>query len=54
MGDYPGFEFDHSVEGIADIKGCDEDKICVRSEFSPICTRWYSSVAEREPTGWST
>ena len=46
--DYRGLEFDHSVEGIADIKGCDEDKICVRSEFSPISTRWYSSVAERE------
>lgn len=48
VGDYPGFEFDHSVEGDVDITACDEDKICVRSEMSRICTRWYSNVAERE------
>jgi hypothetical protein len=48
VGDYSGFEFDHSVEGAVDITACDDDKICVRSEMSYICTRWYSSVAERE------
>jgi hypothetical protein len=48
VGDYSGFEFDHSVGGAVDITACDDDKICVRSEMSYICTRWYSSVAERE------
>ena len=47
-GDYSGFEFDHSVEGAVDFTACDEGKFCVRSEESDICTRWYSSVAERE------
>ncbi|WP_426225143.1 hypothetical protein [Pseudarthrobacter sp. DSP2-3-2b1] len=48
VGDYSGFEFDHSVEGAVDITACDEDKICIRSVSSYICTRWYSSVVERE------
>ncbi|MCU1568771.1 MAG: hypothetical protein JWQ56_3708 [Pseudarthrobacter sp.] len=48
VGEYSGFEFDHSVEGVVDITACDDDKICIRSEMSYICTRWYSSVAERE------
>ncbi|MDQ0673159.1 hypothetical protein QFZ36_000720 [Pseudarthrobacter siccitolerans] len=48
VGDYSGFEFDHSVEGDVDITACDEGKFCVRSDESDICTRWYSSVAERE------
>ncbi|WP_425455786.1 hypothetical protein [Arthrobacter crusticola] len=48
VGDYSGFEFDHSVEDAVDITACDDDKICPRSESSNYCTRWYSSVAERE------
>ena len=48
VGDYSGFEFDQSVEGVVDITACDERKFCVRSDESDICTRWYSSVAERE------
>ncbi len=48
VGDYSGFEFDHSVEGVKDITACDDDKICVRSETPYVCTRWYSSVAEHE------
>ncbi|WP_457962672.1 hypothetical protein M1E17_14225 [Arthrobacter sp. D1-29] len=48
VGDYSGFEFEHSVEGDVDITACDGGKFCVRSEMSHECTRWYSSAAERE------
>jgi len=48
VGDYSGFEFDHSVEGNVDIKACDRDKFCIHSEFSNECTRWYSTQNERE------
>ncbi len=48
VGNYSGFEFDHSVEGDVDITACDRDKFCIHSEFSNECTRWYSSAAERE------
>lgn len=48
VGDYSGFEFEHSVEGDVDITACDGGKFCVRSEMSYECTRWYSSAAERE------
>lgn len=48
VGDYSGFEFDHSVEGVLDIKACDRDKFCIHSEFSNECTRWYSTQNERE------
>ena len=48
LGDYSGFEFDHSVEGNVDIKACDRGKFCIHSEFSNECTRWYSTQNERE------
>ena len=48
VGDYSGVEFDHSVEGDVDIKGCDNGQFCVHSGYSNLCTRWYSSAAERE------
>lgn len=48
VGDYSGVEFDHSVEGDVDIKACDNGQFCVHSEYSNLCTRWYSSTAERE------
>lgn len=48
VGGYSGFEFDHSVEGEVDITACGDGRFCVRSEMSHVCTRWYSSVAERE------
>lgn len=48
MGDYSGFEFDHSVEGDVDIAACDRGKFCIHSEFSNECTRWYSTQNERE------
>ena len=48
VGNYSGFEFDHSVEGAVDITACDDDKICIHAESSYGCSRWYSSVAERE------
>ena len=48
VGDYSGVEFDLSVEGDVDIKACDNGQFCVHSDYSNLCTRWYSSVAERE------
>ena len=48
VGNYSGFEFDHSVEGDADITACDGGKLCIHSGSSYECSRWYSSVAERE------
>lgn len=48
LGDYSGFEFDHSVEGDVDITACDRGKFCIHSEFSNECSRWYSTQNERE------
>ncbi|MDF2048879.1 hypothetical protein [Arthrobacter sp. Cr_A7] len=48
VGDYSGFEFDHSVEGDLDITPCDRDKFCISSEFSNECTSWYSTKEERQ------
>ena len=48
VGNYSGFEFDHSVEAAVDITACDDDKICIHAVYSYGCSRWYSSVAERE------
>ncbi len=48
LGDYSGFEFDHSVEGNVDFAACDRGKFCIHSDLSNECTRWYSSAAERE------
>jgi hypothetical protein len=48
VGDYPGLEFAHSVEGHVNIADCDEGKICIHSELSYECNRWYSTQNERE------
>ncbi len=48
VGDYSGFEFDHSIEGDVDITACDRDKFCLHSGFSNECSRWYSTQDERE------
>lgn len=48
VGDYSGFEFDHSVEGDVDITACDSGRFCIHSEMLYHCTRWYSSQDERE------
>ncbi|WP_397428218.1 hypothetical protein [Pseudarthrobacter sp. BRE9] len=48
VGDYSGFEFDHSVEGDVDITACDRDRFCIHSESSYECSRWYSTHNERE------
>jgi hypothetical protein len=48
VGDYSGFEFDHSVEGDVDITACDSGKFCIHSEMLYHCTRWYSTQDERE------
>ena len=48
MGIYSGFEFDHSVEGDVDLTACNGGKLCIHAESAYECSRWYSSVAERE------
>ncbi|MGX1162141.1 hypothetical protein FBY31_3803 [Arthrobacter sp. SLBN-100] len=48
VGDYSGFEFDHSVEGDVDIAACDGGKFCVHSKDAYGCSRWYSTQNERE------
>jgi hypothetical protein len=48
VGDYSGFEFDHSVEGDVDIAACDQGKFCIHSEDAYTCSRWYSTQNERE------
>ena len=48
VGDYSGFEFDHSVEGDVDITACDGGKFCIHSESLYDCSRWYSTQNERE------
>ena len=48
VGDYSGFEFDHSVEGDVDITACDGDRLCIHAESAYQCSRWYSTQNERE------
>ena len=48
VGDYSGFEFNHSVEGAVDITACDGGKFCIHSESLYECSRWYSTQNERE------
>jgi hypothetical protein len=45
---FPGLEFDQLVEADVDITDCDGSKICLHSEVGDDCTRWHSSVNERE------
>ena len=45
VGDYSGFEFDHSVESDVDFTDCDSGKFCIHSESAYDCTRRYSSVS---------
>lgn len=53
MGDYSGFEFDHSVEGDVTFGACDGGKFCVHSDSADECGCWYSTKEEREtlPSG---
>jgi hypothetical protein len=48
VGNYAGFEFDHSVEGNVDINACNGGKLCIHSIASPGCSRWYSTQNEHE------
>lgn len=48
VGDYSGFEFDHSVEGDTDIRACDTGRLCIHSDRARECGRWYSYPSERE------
>jgi len=47
VGDYRALEFDLAVEGDVDIDDCSSAHVCIHSEASS-CTRWYTSVTERE------
>ena len=42
------FEFDHSVGADVNITDCDFGKICLHSDLGNNCTRWHSSVNDRE------
>jgi hypothetical protein len=48
VGNYSGFEFDHSVEGDVDINACGADRLCIYSENRFTCTHGYSTRGERE------
>jgi hypothetical protein len=48
VGNYSGFEFDHSVEGIVDIKACDAGRLCIHSESNSVCSHWYLTQNEHE------
>ncbi|WAJ34374.1 hypothetical protein OUO20_05415 [Arthrobacter sp. FX8] len=48
VGDYSGFEFDHSVESSVDINACDGGKLCIHSGSRNDCSRWYSTQSEHE------
>ena len=48
VSDFPGLEFDHSVESEVDISDCDEGKICLHSDSATNCARWHSAVNEHE------
>ncbi|MFS2090341.1 hypothetical protein [Paenarthrobacter nicotinovorans] len=48
VGDYPGFEFDHSVEDSVDINACDGGELCIHAIHTQACSRWYSTKNEHE------
>ncbi|WP_223252966.1 hypothetical protein [Arthrobacter sp. AFG7.2] len=48
VGDYSGFEFDHSVDGSVDINACDGGKLCIHSGSRYTCSRWYLTQNEHE------
>jgi len=48
VGGFPGLEFAHSVAAGVTITDCDFGKICLHSDVKNDCTRWHSSVDERE------
>jgi hypothetical protein len=48
VGDYSGFEFDHSVEGSVDFNACDGGKLCIHAIHTQGCSRLYSTQNEHE------
>lgn len=48
VGDYSGFEFDHSVEADVNVLTCDGGSFCIYAESGNGCSRWYSTEDERE------
>lgn len=48
LGGYDGVEFGLAVEGVARMIDCDQARICIHSELSGDCTRWYTNVDRRE------
>ncbi|GAA3272990.1 hypothetical protein AAU01_28210 [Paenarthrobacter aurescens] len=48
VGDYPGFEFHHSVEGDVDVNACDGGQLCIHARHTQGCSRLYSTQNEHE------
>ena len=48
VGNYSGFEFDHSIEDNVDITACNGDQLCIHSEDTQRCSRWYKTQNEHE------
>ena len=48
VGDYPGVEFDLTVDDGVDITDCGEEHICIHSEVGYECTRYYQAVTRSE------
>ena len=54
VGDYSGFEFDHSVESDVEFTDCDGGKLCIYSDSAQDCNgRWYTDCgrARNIPSG---
>ncbi|MFJ6452978.1 hypothetical protein [Paenarthrobacter sp. NPDC091669] len=48
VGNYSGFEFDHSIEDNVDITACNGDQLCIHSEDTQRCSRWYKTQNQHE------
>jgi hypothetical protein len=48
VGNYSGFEFDHSAEGNVDITACNGGQLCIHALHTQGCSRWYLTQNEHE------
>jgi hypothetical protein len=48
VGNYSGFEFDHTVEGNVDITACDGSGLCIHSEDTQRCSSGYRNQNQHE------
>lgn len=48
VGNYSGFEFNHSVEGNVDFTACNGRELCIYSSSNIGCSRWYLTQNEYE------